>query len=105
MLKRIWYIYIFLLIIPLTANAQKADFKAAEKFRAENLVTKYGDLAVNANWIENSDIFWYSFKTPEGKNFFWIYLSLMLRLISGARQNSVSELTQLNFISILQHKS
>jgi dipeptidyl aminopeptidase/acylaminoacyl peptidase len=72
MLKRIWYIYIFLLIIPLTANAQKADFKAAEKFRAENLVTKYGDLAVNANWIENSDIFWYSFKTPAGKNFFYV---------------------------------
>ncbi len=54
------------------ANAQKADFKAAEKFRAENLVTKYGDLAVNAKWIESSDIFWYSFKTSSGKNFYYV---------------------------------
>jgi dipeptidyl-peptidase-4 len=52
--------------------AQKADFKAAEKFRGDNLKPRYGDLSVNANWIEESDIFWYTFKTPAGRNFYYV---------------------------------
>jgi dipeptidyl aminopeptidase/acylaminoacyl peptidase len=52
--------------------AQEADFKAAEKFRSDNLTPKYGDLAVSASWIEESNIFWYSFKTSSGKNFFYV---------------------------------
>jgi hypothetical protein len=64
----------FLLLPPLSlfSVAQKADFKAAEKFRADNLTPKYGDLAVNPNWIEESDFFWYSFKTSAGKNFYYV---------------------------------
>jgi dipeptidyl-peptidase 4 len=61
-----------LFLISFLLIAQKADFKAAEKFRADNLTPKYGDLAVNANWIEESDIFWYSFKTSYGKNFYYV---------------------------------
>jgi dipeptidyl aminopeptidase/acylaminoacyl peptidase len=61
-----------LLAVSVILFAQKADFKAAEKFRGDNLIPKYGDLAVNANWIEESDIFWYSFKTSAGKNFYYV---------------------------------
>ena len=61
-----------LLAISQFSNAQKADFKSAEKFRGDNLTPKYGDLAVTANWIEESDIFWYSFKTSAGKNYFYV---------------------------------
>ena len=68
--------YLLLFVILWTFSffltAQKADLKAAEKFRGDNLTTKYGDLAVNANWIEESDIFWYSFKTSAGKNFYYV---------------------------------
>ena len=53
-------------------SAQKADFKAAEKFRMDNLAPKVGDLSVDANWIEESDIFWYSYKTSSGKNFYYV---------------------------------
>jgi len=56
--------------------AQKADFKAAEKFRADNLTPKYGDLSVNPNWIEESDFFWYSFKTSSGKNYYYVNAAL-----------------------------
>ena len=70
-MKRLWLIPVFLTFSQF-ATAQKADFKAAEKFRADNLTPKYGDLAVNANWIEESDIFWYSFKTSFGKNFYYV---------------------------------
>jgi dipeptidyl aminopeptidase/acylaminoacyl peptidase len=67
-------LFLFLIFSGLSffSVAQKADFKAAEKFRADNLTPKYGDLAVNANWIEESDIFWYSFKTSAGKNFYYV---------------------------------
>ena len=61
-----------LLAVSVISFAQKADFKAAEKFRGDNLIPKYGDLAVNANWIEESDIFWYSFKTSAGKKFYYV---------------------------------
>lgn len=70
-MKSSWFILI-LLALSLSSSAQKADFKAAEKFREDNLTPKYGDLEVNANWIEESDIFWYSFKTSEGKNFYYV---------------------------------
>jgi dipeptidyl aminopeptidase/acylaminoacyl peptidase len=63
-------------LIPLSfsfiISAQKADFKAAEKFRSDNLTPKYGDLAVSPTWIEESDIFWYSFKTSAGKNYYYV---------------------------------
>ena len=71
LMKRLWFIQI-LLALTLLSYAQKADFKAAEKFRADNLIPKYGDLAVNANWIEKSDFFWYSFKTSAGKNYYYV---------------------------------
>jgi len=51
---------------------QKADFKAAEKFRGDNLTPRYGDLSVASNWIEESDIFWYTYKTPAGRNFYYV---------------------------------
>ena len=66
---------IFLLLficISLYSSGQKADLKSAEKFRSDNLASTYGDLSVNANWIEESDIFWYSFKTSSGKNFWYV---------------------------------
>jgi dipeptidyl aminopeptidase/acylaminoacyl peptidase len=68
------YLLLFVILLPFSffLTAQKADFKAAEKFRGDNLIPKYGDLAVNANWIEESDIFWYSFKTSAGKKFYYV---------------------------------
>jgi dipeptidyl aminopeptidase/acylaminoacyl peptidase len=64
--------FLVLLSISFLSIAQKADFAAAEKFRADNLAPKFGDMAVNASWIEESDIFWYSFKTSSGKNFYYV---------------------------------
>ncbi len=52
--------------------SQEADFKTAEKFLDENLASRFSDLAVAPNWLENSDIFWYSFKTSEGKKLWYV---------------------------------
>jgi dipeptidyl-peptidase 4 len=59
-------------ILTLGLNAQKADFRAAEKFRSANLAPKVGDLTVKANWINETNRFWYSYKTSAGKNFYYV---------------------------------
>lgn len=59
-----------LLLAATSVFAQKADFQAAEKYSGANLQQKVGDLSVNAQWIEKSDLFWYSYKTSEGRNFY-----------------------------------
>ncbi|MEZ5011559.1 MAG: hypothetical protein R2744_08205 [Bacteroidales bacterium] len=33
---------------------------------------KWGDLSVNANWIHETNRFWYSYKTSSGKNFYYV---------------------------------
>jgi len=70
-MKRLLF-FLLPLSFSLLVSGQRADFKSAEKFRADNLTPKIGDLAVNPNWIEESDIFWYSFKTSSGKNFYYV---------------------------------
>jgi dipeptidyl-peptidase-4 len=78
-MKRTLFVFFLFIFCSLITSAQKADFKAAEKFRADNLIPKYGDLAVNASWIEESDIFWYSFKTSAGKNYYYVNAALRSR--------------------------
>lgn len=66
---------LFMVAIVLTTSAllaQTADFRAAEKFSSQNLSTKVGDLSVNAQWIEESDIFWYSYKTTVSRNYYYV---------------------------------
>ena len=77
-MKSLWLLSI-LLTLTLLSTAQKADFKAAEKFREDNLTTKYGDLEIDANWIEESDIFWYTYKTSEGRNFYYVNAATKLK--------------------------
>jgi len=71
-MKKHLLFFIVLLSFSLISTSQKADFKTAEKFREDNLTPKYGDLEVDANWLENSDLFWYTFKTSAGRNYYYI---------------------------------
>jgi dipeptidyl aminopeptidase/acylaminoacyl peptidase len=86
---------IIFILFSLFINAQKADFKAAEKFRAENLTPKYGDLSVNANWIEGSDVFWYSYKTSTGKNFYIVNASTKSKKLMFDSKYMAAELRKL----------
>ncbi|MGC1389918.1 MAG: DPP IV N-terminal domain-containing protein [Bacteroidales bacterium] len=95
-MKRLWFIYLFC-AFSMISIAQKADFKAAEKFRADNLTPKYGDLAVNANWIEESDIFWYSFKTSAGKKFYFVNAATRSKQTMFDSKYMAAELRKLTF--------
>ncbi len=59
-------------VIVLAVSGQKADFQAAEKYSNATLSGKIGDLNVDPNWIEETDLFWYSYKTSSGKNFYLV---------------------------------
>ena len=75
--------------------SQKADFKAAEKFRGDNLTSRYGDLSVNPTWIEESDIFWYSFKNSSGKNYYYIDAAAKSKQLMFDRRFMAAELRKL----------
>jgi len=64
----------FALILAASVNlmAQKADFKAAEKFHSSNMRAKVGDMSVRPNWIHETNKFWYSYKTTNGKNYYYV---------------------------------
>jgi len=53
-------------------TAQQANFRAAEKYSPDNLRPATGDMSVSAQWIEDFDIFWYSFKSTNGKNYYYV---------------------------------
>jgi dipeptidyl aminopeptidase/acylaminoacyl peptidase len=89
------FLLILFIFCSLFVTAQKADFKAAEKFRADNLTPKYGDLSVNATWIEESDIFWYSFKTSAGKNYYYVNAAVKSKQSMFDSRYMASELRKL----------
>ncbi len=86
-----------ILLLPafISLYSQKADFKAAEKFRGDNLTSRYGDLAVNPTWIEDSDIFWYSFKTSSGKNYYYVNAATRAKKLLFDNRYMASELRKL----------
>ena len=92
-----YLLFFVVLFFSLSATAQKADFKAAEKFRGDNLIPKYGDLSVNATWIEESDIFWYSFKSPAGKNFYYVNAATGSKQLMFDSRFMASELRKLTY--------
>lgn len=98
--------------ITATSFAQKADFQAAEKFSNANLTTRTGDLAVQPVWIEENDIFWYSYKTPSGRNWWYVnaakktkqplfdsrYMASQLHLLSKKAYNELDlQIKELKF--------
>ncbi len=93
-MKQLLVFNLFILFY-LTSSGQKADFKAAEKFRGDNLTSRYGDLSVNPTWIEESDYFWYSFKNSSGKNFYYVNAAAKTKQFMFDRRFLAAELQKL----------
>ena len=72
MLKKL-VISLFLLVSVGTFGQQKANYELAERFRriTQMPLTK-NSLEVNPCFINNTDRFWYSFRTSEGKNYYLV---------------------------------
>ena len=93
-MKRIGLL-VFIFLSFVGAYSQKADFKTAEKFRGDNITSRYGDLSVNPTWIEESDIFWYSFKTSSGKNYYYVNAAARSKQLMFDSRFMASELKKL----------
>ncbi len=66
---------VFLLWIgffPLNINAQKANFELAERFTTQMMQKMVGSTTVNPRWIEDTDTFWYTYESSEGKNWYFV---------------------------------
>ncbi|HUS87289.1 MAG TPA: DPP IV N-terminal domain-containing protein [Bacteroidales bacterium] len=85
----------FLFFAASVTHGQKADFKAAEKFQSDNMKTKYGDLRISANWINESNKFWYSYKRSDGKNFFYVNADTRTKSLMFDRRFMASEINKL----------
>jgi dipeptidyl aminopeptidase/acylaminoacyl peptidase len=70
-------IAIALCLIPISANAQdaaatKANFELAERFTTQKMDKMVGSTSVRPRWIEDTDRFWYEYKTGEGVNWYYV---------------------------------
>lgn len=93
-MKKTVFIILSLFIAAMT-YAQKANFKAAEKFRRSNLRQKVGDTRVSPNWINESNKFWYSYKKSDGKNYYYVDADRKTKKLLFDRSYMASEIHRL----------
>lgn len=67
-------INLFLLLFTIeNFGQQKANYKLAESFRrVTQSPLSENSLEVRPHYINNTDCFWYSFRTSEGKNYYLV---------------------------------
>ncbi len=74
---------------------QKANFKAAEKFSAANVNKMLKSTRVNPRWFKDSDKFWYTYTTTEGKRFYVVDPSKKSRSLMFDNKNFAAQLSEL----------
>ncbi len=71
-MKKILLLGIANILLLSAGFSQKANFDLAKKFTVENVKKYSGTSRVDPQWIENSHLFWYSYKTADGKFFYFV---------------------------------
>ncbi len=85
-----------LLLFSVSAVAQqKADFKAAEKFRSANVNKMLKSTRVNPQWFEDSDKFWYTYTTTSGKNYYVVDPTKKSRTLLFDNKDFAAKLSEL----------
>ena len=74
---------------------QKANFKQAEKFR--KAAWEIGSLGVQANYLKDSDKFWYSYKTSKGTNWYLVNPAKKEKSLLFDNAYLAQELTKITF--------
>ncbi|MFQ5676537.1 MAG: DPP IV N-terminal domain-containing protein, partial [bacterium] len=63
---------LFLTILFNPLSAQKANFELAEKFTTQKMEKMASSLRVEAHWLKKQSKFWYAYKRPEGKSWYFV---------------------------------
>ena len=58
------------LAVSLVASAQNANYEQAARFSTKHLQNLVYSTRIRPNWFQNSDKFWYSWKTAEGTKYY-----------------------------------
>lgn len=78
---RKFHLYLTLMcVLPIFASAQdpqgkesiKSNYQMASRFSPEKLKRLIFSTAVSPNWLKNSDRFWYTYDTPDGKKWYLV---------------------------------
>lgn len=73
----------------------KANYKLARKWAIERLADYRVSLRVEPNWLEESDLFWYRYKTTDGRNYYLVDPKKKSKKLLFDREKLSSELTRI----------
>lgn len=82
------------MLAPLHAQ-HKANFKAAEKFKSSNIRKMLKSTRVNPQWFKDSDKFWYSYTTTNGKMFYVVDPAKKTKQLMFDNKDFTAQLTEL----------
>ncbi|TAJ11117.1 S9 family peptidase [Marinilabiliaceae bacterium JC017] len=72
-MKRILPLFLVLFLVSTwKGTGQEANFELAARFTKDNVKKYIGSTRVYPQWVENSHLFWYSYKTDDGKFFYFV---------------------------------
>lgn len=75
--RRVNLAFFFLLLVfqaelPSAATPEKANYDLAARWTPARVARLVFDLSVEPRWLKTGDRFWYSFETPQGKNWYLV---------------------------------
>ena len=72
----------------------KANFDLAERFTTKKMDKLIGSTSVYPRWIEDSNDFWYTFETAEGKQWYYVHTNERRQRPLFDRERLASELSE-----------
>lgn len=71
-MKYLFLLSSYMFLFSVTAFSQTGNYKLAERFTSDNMQKMTGSTTLQSNWVEDEDLFWYEWETPDGKQ--WIHV-------------------------------
>jgi dipeptidyl aminopeptidase/acylaminoacyl peptidase len=74
---------------------QKANFEQALKFTPDKVTKLTGSITLIPQWLKNEDMFWYSYQTPAGKNWYLVDADKKTRKTLFDQEDMASQLAEI----------
>ena len=94
-MKRIYFLLLGLIMLAPLQAQQKANFKAAQKFKSSNIRKMLKSTRVNPQWFKDSDKFWYTYTTTDGKMFYVVDPAKKTKQLMFDNKDFTAQLTEL----------
>lgn len=94
-MKRIYFFLLGLFIIAPLQAQHRANFKAAEKFKSTNIRKMLKSTRVTPEWFKDSDKFWYSYTTTNGKMFYVVDPARKTKQLMFDNKDFTAQITEL----------